>query len=98
MREMAARICRDYLHGVWKHVTAENITLKRIRLGSMHDIYRTIYVSRNFTRKKEPLFLLHVLYDVCQISLPNPVSFFPIYMHVHRLTYNRKENYDFDRL
>ena len=32
MREMAARICRDYLYGVWKHVTTENITLKRIRL------------------------------------------------------------------
>lgn len=31
MRETAARICRDYLHGVWKHVTAENIVLKRIR-------------------------------------------------------------------
>lgn len=31
MRETAARICRDYLHGVWKHITAENIILKRIR-------------------------------------------------------------------
>lgn len=32
MRATAARICRDYLHGVWKHVTPDNIVLKRIRL------------------------------------------------------------------
>lgn len=31
MRETAARICRDYLNGVWKHVTAQNIVVKRIR-------------------------------------------------------------------
>ena len=31
MRATAARICRDYLHGGWKHVTADNIVLKHIR-------------------------------------------------------------------
>lgn len=31
MKETAARICRDYLYGVWKHITAQNIILKRIR-------------------------------------------------------------------
>lgn len=31
MRATAARICRDYLHGGWKHVTSDNIVLKRIR-------------------------------------------------------------------
>lgn len=31
MRATAARICRDYLTGVWKHVNAENIKLNHIR-------------------------------------------------------------------
>lgn len=31
MRELAARICRDYLHGAWKLVTAQNIEFKHIR-------------------------------------------------------------------
>jgi len=31
MREVAARLCRDYLHGSWKKVTATDIILKRIR-------------------------------------------------------------------
>jgi len=31
MREIAARICRDYLRGSWRKVTANNIVLKRIR-------------------------------------------------------------------
>lgn len=47
MRETAARICRDYLHGVWKHVTAQNIILKRIRFVRFSCIkvhYDTIYI------------------------------------------------------
>lgn len=39
MRATAARICRDYLHGVWKHVTPDNIVLKRIRYDSLHYIF-----------------------------------------------------------
>lgn len=32
MRDIAARICRDYLTGAWKTISAEEIQLKRIRL------------------------------------------------------------------
>lgn len=31
MRELASRICRDYLYGSWKCVTAQNIGFKHIR-------------------------------------------------------------------
>nr|CAI5831274.1 unnamed protein product [Callosobruchus analis] len=31
MRELTARICRDYLYGAWKRVTANNIGFKHIR-------------------------------------------------------------------
>lgn len=31
MREVAARMCRDYLHGAWKKVTAQDIGFKHIR-------------------------------------------------------------------
>ncbi|ENN81773.1 hypothetical protein YQE_01833, partial [Dendroctonus ponderosae] len=31
MREVAARLCRDYLHGAWKKVTAQSIGFKHIR-------------------------------------------------------------------
>ncbi|KAJ8978686.1 hypothetical protein NQ317_015655 [Molorchus minor] len=30
MRELAARICKDYLHGVWKKVTSQDIGFKHI--------------------------------------------------------------------
>lgn len=43
MRETAARICRDYLNGVWKHVTAQNIILKRIRF--VRFLYKRFYVK-----------------------------------------------------
>lgn len=33
MKELAARICRDYLHGAWKLVNSRNIGLKHIRWG-----------------------------------------------------------------
>lgn len=62
MREMAARICRDYLHGVWKHVTAENITLKRIRL--VLDIL-TVFAP--------PQIIINNTYDVA--ALANDLSF-----------------------
>lgn len=31
MKELASRICRDYLHGAWKSVNADNIGLVHIR-------------------------------------------------------------------
>lgn len=43
MKETAARICRDYLHGIWKHVTAENIILKRIKY--MIFLYNNQYIT-----------------------------------------------------
>lgn len=39
MRETAARICRDYLHGAWKQVTANNILFKRISGGLSNWLY-----------------------------------------------------------
>ncbi|XP_055712875.1 choline/ethanolamine kinase isoform X3 [Phlebotomus papatasi] len=42
MRELAARICRDYLTGAWKTVSAEEIKLKRISGGLSNYLY---YVS-----------------------------------------------------
>lgn len=31
MKELASRICRDYLHGAWKFVNAQNICVKHVR-------------------------------------------------------------------
>uniref|UniRef100_A0A1L8E3L7 Putative choline kinase n=1 Tax=Nyssomyia neivai TaxID=330878 RepID=A0A1L8E3L7_9DIPT len=42
MRDLAARICRDYLTGAWKTVSAEEIKLKRISGGLSNYLY---YVS-----------------------------------------------------
>ncbi|KAB0791025.1 hypothetical protein PPYR_02825 [Photinus pyralis] len=42
MRELAARICRDYLHGAWKHVNAQNIGFKHISGGLSNLLY---YIS-----------------------------------------------------
>ncbi|XP_044738084.1 choline/ethanolamine kinase isoform X1 [Chrysoperla carnea] len=39
MKEMAARICRDYLHGAWKNITAEEIGFKRISGGLSNWLY-----------------------------------------------------------
>ncbi|GLV36965.1 uncharacterized protein CBL_02202 [Carabus blaptoides fortunei] len=39
MREMAARICRDYLHGAWKSVTAQNVGFKHISGGLSNWLY-----------------------------------------------------------
>lgn len=32
MRDIASRICREYLSGAWKTISAEDIQLRRIRL------------------------------------------------------------------
>jgi choline/ethanolamine kinase len=42
MRDVAARICRDYLSGAWKTISAEDIQLKRISGGLSNFLY---YVS-----------------------------------------------------
>ncbi|CAG9770299.1 unnamed protein product [Ceutorhynchus assimilis] len=39
MRELAARICRDYLHGAWKNVTSEDIGFKHISGGLSNLLY-----------------------------------------------------------
>ena len=42
MRDIAARICRDYLNGAWKTIAAEDIQLRRISGGLSNFLY---YVS-----------------------------------------------------
>ncbi|XP_052868195.1 choline/ethanolamine kinase isoform X4 [Anopheles cruzii] len=42
MRDIAARICRDYLTGAWKTISAEELQLKRISGGLSNFLY---YVS-----------------------------------------------------
>ncbi|XP_066251808.1 choline/ethanolamine kinase isoform X2 [Euwallacea similis] len=39
MKELAVRICRDYLHGPWKKVTTQNIGLKHISGGLSNHLY-----------------------------------------------------------
>ncbi|KAK4878013.1 hypothetical protein RN001_010519 [Aquatica leii] len=39
MRELAARICRDYLPGAWKHVNSQNIGFKHISGGLSNLLY-----------------------------------------------------------
>ncbi|CAH0549589.1 unnamed protein product [Brassicogethes aeneus] len=39
MKELAARICRDYLHGAWKSVTAQTIGFKHISGGLSNLLY-----------------------------------------------------------
>lgn len=59
MRETAARICRDYLHGVWKHITAENIILKRIRFVNM--CYMCDGIQLNKVTKQQSSNKTHVI-------------------------------------
>lgn len=39
MRDIAARICRDYLTGAWKTIPAEDLQLKRISGGLSNFLY-----------------------------------------------------------
>ncbi|XP_030759677.1 choline/ethanolamine kinase [Sitophilus oryzae] len=39
MRDLAARICKDYLHGAWKNVTAHDIGFKHISGGLSNLLY-----------------------------------------------------------
>ncbi|XP_012270686.1 choline/ethanolamine kinase isoform X2 [Orussus abietinus] len=62
MRETAARICRDYLHGVWKHVTADNIILKRISGGLSNWLYNVQLPEGTVPIRGEPRQVLLRIY------------------------------------
>ncbi|XP_011640620.1 choline/ethanolamine kinase isoform X2 [Pogonomyrmex barbatus] len=62
MRETAARICRDYLHGVWKHISAENIILKRISGGLSNWLYNVQLPEGTVPIRGEPRQVLIRLY------------------------------------
>ncbi|XP_011138554.1 choline/ethanolamine kinase isoform X3 [Harpegnathos saltator] len=62
MRETAARICRDYLHGVWKHITAQNIILKRISGGLSNWLYNVQLPEGTTPVRGEPRQVLLRLY------------------------------------
>ncbi|XP_058799024.1 choline/ethanolamine kinase isoform X2 [Phymastichus coffea] len=62
MRATAARICRDYLHGVWKHVTPDNIVLKRISGGLSNWLYNVALPDGAMPVRGEPRQVLLRLY------------------------------------
>ncbi|XP_033223596.1 choline/ethanolamine kinase isoform X2 [Belonocnema kinseyi] len=62
MRATAARICRDYLHGVWKHVTADNIVVKRISGGLSNWLYNVQLPEGATPTRGEPRQVLLRLY------------------------------------
>ncbi|CAG9820590.1 unnamed protein product [Phaedon cochleariae] len=52
MRELTARICRDYLHGVWKKVNAKNIDFKHISGGLSNLLYHVSLPESLFAESK----------------------------------------------
>ncbi|XP_028049220.1 choline/ethanolamine kinase isoform X3 [Monomorium pharaonis] len=62
MKQTAARICRDYLHGVWKHITAENIILKRVSGGLSNWLYNVQLPEGTVPIRGEPRQVLLRLY------------------------------------
>lgn len=36
MREKTFRICRDYLNGIWKMITPQEMVLKQVRWVNFH--------------------------------------------------------------
>lgn len=48
MKDMAARICRDYLHGPWKKVNTQTIGFKHIRCVIYFSIFRNFSPIFNF--------------------------------------------------
>ncbi|XP_066991296.2 choline/ethanolamine kinase isoform X2 [Anabrus simplex] len=62
MREKAARLCRDYLHGVWKHITSKDIVLKRISGGMSNYLYHVSLPVSMPPRASEPAQVLLRLY------------------------------------
>lgn len=69
MRELASRICRDYLTGAWKTIAASDLHIKRIRLVR-------IYVDF-FFEVKQILIILFVYFSgglsnfLYYVSLPD---------------------------
>jgi len=62
MRSTAARICRDYLHGVWKHVTSDNIVLKHISGGLSNWVYNVQLPEGTAPVRGEPRQVLLRIY------------------------------------
>ncbi|KAL7290987.1 hypothetical protein TKK_0015130 [Trichogramma kaykai] len=62
MKATAARICRDYLRGVWKHVTPDNIILKRISGGLSNWLYSVHLPDEAIPVRGEPRQVLLRLY------------------------------------
>ncbi|XP_034933883.1 choline/ethanolamine kinase isoform X2 [Chelonus insularis] len=62
MRATAARICRDYLTGVWKHVNAENIGLKYISGGLSNWVYNVQLPDGTTPIRNEPRQVLLRIY------------------------------------
>lgn len=60
MLEMAVRICRGYLHGPWKKITANDIAIKRISGGLSNWLYQVTLVKNGV--KAEPAQVLLRLY------------------------------------
>ncbi|XP_056630180.1 choline/ethanolamine kinase [Diorhabda sublineata] len=53
MKELTARICRDYLHGAWKKVTANNIGFKHICGGLSNHLYHVSLPGGLLTESKQ---------------------------------------------
>ncbi|PNF21862.1 Choline/ethanolamine kinase [Cryptotermes secundus] len=62
MREMAARICRDYLHGSWRKITTRDIVLKRISGGLSNWLYHVSLPETRPPKSSEPSQVLLRLY------------------------------------
>jgi len=62
MREMAARICRDYLRGSWRKITAQDIVLKRISGGLSNWLYHVSLPETRPPKSTEPSQVLLRLY------------------------------------
>ncbi|KAE8744969.1 hypothetical protein FOCC_FOCC008381 [Frankliniella occidentalis] len=63
MREMASRICRDYLHGAWKQISSRDIVLKRISGGLSNWLYHvSLPGGEQAPRGSEPSQVLLRLY------------------------------------
>lgn len=64
MRDVATRICREYLSGAWKTISSEEIQVKRIRWGNSCDaILWRILICFRFQRWSIKLFVLCKLAD-----------------------------------
>ncbi|XP_047005149.1 choline/ethanolamine kinase isoform X1 [Schistocerca americana] len=62
MRERAARICRDYLHGAWKSVTSKDIQLKRISGGLSNWLFHVALPTDTPPKGSEPSQVLLRIY------------------------------------